>query len=181
MKDEYIIILDYFPAGKPGSPIKIPIAHGIGNKYFNLLEISLKPNVKVDIKEVVYIGSGLRDKAQRIIRKIKYSELSSIAKNVLEEVLDELIKQNESRIIKIFNIAGPLTPKMHALELLRGIGKKHLEEILKERRIKPFENFTDLKNRIKFLMNPEKMIKERIKEELDEKDEYKLIVGNTLL
>lgn len=181
MKDEYLIILDYFPAGKPGSVLKIPTAHGIGDKYFNLLEITLKPNVKVDIKERVYIGSGFRDKVQRIVKKIKYSELSSTAQQVLDEVLDELILNNEKRLVKIFNIAGPLTPKMHSLELFRGIGKKHLEEILKERKIKPFEDFKDLKNRIKFLMNPEKIIKERIIEELDEKDEYKLIVGNTLI
>ncbi|MFH7902944.1 MAG: DUF655 domain-containing protein [Candidatus Aenigmatarchaeota archaeon] len=181
MKDEHIIVLDYFPTGKPGSALKIPIVHGIGDKYFNLLEVSLKPNVKVEVNEKIYIGSGLRDKAQRIIRKIKLSELSPIAQSVLDEVLDNLIKQNEKRLIKIFNIAGPLTPKMHALELFRGIGKKHLEDILRERKIKPFESFEDLKNRIKFLMSPEKMIKERIKEELDDKDEYKLIVGNVLL
>lgn len=181
MKDDYIIVLDYFPSGKPGSALKIPIVHGIGDKYFNLLEVGLKPNVRVEIKEKIYIGSGLRDKAQRIIRKIKLSELSSIAQSVLDEVLDELIKQNEKRLVKIFNIAGPLTPRLHTLELFRGIGKKHLEDILKERKIKQFESFEDLKNRIKFLMNPEKMIKERIKEELDDKDEYKIIVGNPLL
>ncbi|MEM5830114.1 MAG: DUF655 domain-containing protein [Candidatus Aenigmatarchaeota archaeon] len=181
MKDEYIIIIDYFPTGKPESPFKVPTAHGIGEKYFNLLEVTLKPNTKVEIKERVYIGSGLRDKVQRIVKRIKYSELSSIAKSTLEEVLDMLIDQNEKRLVKIFNIAGPITPKLHALELFRGIGKKHLEEILKERKIKPFESFEDLKNRIKFLMDPKKMIKERILEELDDKDEYKIIVGNPLL
>jgi len=181
MKDEYIIILDYFPSGKPGSPLKIPVAHGIGDKYFNLLEVSLKPNAKVEIKERVYIGSGLRDKVQRIIRRIKYSELSAIAQSTLDEVLDELIKQNEQRLVKIFNIAGPLTPRLHSLELFRGIGKKHLEEILRERKIKPFESFEDLKNRVKFLIDPKKMIKERIIRELNDEDEYKLIVGNSLL
>jgi len=178
MKDEYLIIIDYFPSGKPGSPFKVPTAHGIGDKYFNLLEVSLKPNAKVEIKEKVYIGSGLRDKVQRIIRRIKYSELSPLAQSTLDEVLDELIVQNEKRLIKIFNLAGPLTPRMHSLELFRGIGKKHLDEILKERKIKPFESFEDLKNRIKFLMDPKKIIKERIIKELNEEDEYKLIVGN---
>lgn len=180
MKEEYLVVLDYFPSGKPGNTSKIPVVHGIGEKYFTLLEVSVKPNVKVDIKERIYIGSGLRDKANRIIRKIKYSELSPLAQSILEEVLDELIRKNEKRLIKIFNYAGPLTPKMHTLELFRGIGKKHLNDILFQRKTKPFENFEDLKERIKFLMSPEKIIKERIKEEL-ETEENRIIVGNTLL
>lgn len=180
MKDEYLIILDYFPSGKPGSLLKVPTAHGIGEKYFSLLEVTLKQNVKVDIKEKVYIGQGIRDKVQRIVKKIRYSDLSPMAQSVLDEILDVLIKQNEQRLIKIFNIAGPLTPRMHSLELFRGIGKKHLNEILTQRKIKPFENFEDLKNRVKFLMNPEKIIKDRIIEELEE-EENRIIVGNTLL
>ena len=179
MKDEYIIILDFLPFGK-GDFRKEPIAQGIGERYFNLLEISIKPNVKVDIFERVYIGSGLRDKAGRIIKKLKYEELTTLAKENLEKVLEQLIDKNEDRFVKFFNFSGPITPKLHSLELLPGIGKKHLWQIIEERKNKPFQSLKEINERIKFLPDVKRMLVRRLLDELQEKDEYKLFVGNPL-
>ena len=38
---------------------------------------------------------------------------------------------------------------MHMLELLPGVGKKHMWEIIEARKDKPFESFEDIKNRVK--------------------------------
>ncbi|MCK4555728.1 MAG: DUF655 domain-containing protein, partial [Candidatus Aenigmarchaeota archaeon] len=46
------------------------------------------------------------------------------------------------------------------------IGKKHLWQILEERKKKPFESFEDIKARVSLLPNPKKAIIRRILEEL---------------
>ena len=52
------------------------------------------------------------------------------------------------------------------LHLLPGIGKKLLWEILDEREKRPFDNFHDISTRIKSIPHPEKMIINRILEEI---------------
>ena len=60
------------------------------------------------------------------------------------------------------------------MELLPGIGKKHMWEILEKRDEKPFENFEDLKARVKLIPNPEKAVIKRILMEINEEDKYKI-------
>jgi len=59
---------------------------------------------------------------------------------------------------------------------LPGIGKKHTLMILEEREEKPFENFDDLKERVKLVPDPKKTIIRRIYAELDDGDKHKLFV-----
>jgi len=177
-KDEYGIVLDFMPYGKPGDIKREPLAQIIGDKYFNLLEVVIKQDQKVEIKERVYIGDKERDKVKYIRGRIKYDKLTSLAKTTLEEILDELIEKNEQRFVKLFNIAGPITNRLHSLELLPGVGKKHLWQIIEERKKKPFESFEDIKSRIPLLPDPKKMIAKRLMEELQGVDRYRIIVGN---
>lgn len=176
-KDDYLIVLDFLPRGK-GTDIKpVPLAQGIGDTYFNLLEAVVKEGVKLEIKERVYIGAEQRDKIKYVRGLIKYDQLTTLAKDVLEEVLEELIEKNENRFIEFFNKAGPLTTRMHSLELIPGIGKKHLWVIIKERKKRKFESFEDLKKRIEMLPDPKRIIKKRILMELRNADRHKLFVG----
>ena len=78
----------------------------------------------------------------------------------------KIVKANEKRFVDVFNTAGPLNIREHALELLPGIGKKHLEAILKARNEKKFESFADIAARIPQLQDPSRPIKERIIAEL---------------
>ncbi len=176
-KDDYIIVLDFLPQGKGTDIRPVPIAQGIGDTYFNLLEVVIKEGEKVEIKERVYVGPEKRDKVKYVRGLIKYDDLTTLAKDTLEEVLDELIAKNEKRFVEFFNKAGPLTTRMHSLELLPGIGKKHLWRIIKERRKKPFESFEDLKQRIEMLPEPKRMVKKRIMMELQNADRHRLFVG----
>jgi len=63
------------------------------------------------------------------------------------------------------------------LEILPGIGKKHMWDIINVRKEKPFESFEDIKNRIKLIPDPKHAIIKRILEELENKDKYHLFVG----
>jgi len=177
-KDEYVIVLDFLPHGKPSDRKAEPIAQTIGEKYFNLLEVVIKDGIEIKPKERLYVGEEKRDKVKYIRGRVNYNELTNFAKNELEEVLKEIITKNEKRFVNIFNIAGPITTRMHMLELLPGVGKKHLWDIIKERKKKPFENFKDLQERVGMLPDPRKMIIKRIINELEGKDRHKLFVAS---
>ena len=62
--------------------------------------------------------------------------------------------------------------RLHQLELLPGVGKKHMLDILAQREKKPFESFKDLSTRVTLLPDPHKLIVERILEELKGESKY---------
>jgi len=177
MKDEYIIVLDFLSRGHADSRRAEPIAQGIGKDYFTLLEVVLKPEVEVKPREILYVGEGKRERVKYIKGRIKYDNLTNFAKKELEEIIDEIIEKNEKRFVEFFNRAPPITTRMHSLELLPGIGKKHLWNIIGERKKKPFESFEDLKKRVEMLPDPKRMIRKRIIEELKETDRHRLFVA----
>ena len=181
MKDEYVIVLDFLPHGKPSDRKAEPVAQVIGEKYFNLLEVVIRENTEVKPGERLYIGEEKREKVKYIRGRINYSQLTSFAKDELEKVVSEIIEKNEKRFVNIFNIAGPISTRMHTLELLPGIGKKHLWDIIKERKKKPFESFKDLQERVEMLPDPKKMIIKRILNELDGKDKRRLFVASGII
>ncbi len=127
--EEYAIILDYLPLGyvKEGMPTykRKPVAQAIGKEEFTLLELIPKENVSLDIHQKVYIGSGKRDEISRVNRRLKYDDLTATAKVELNYVIEEIIKAKEDKFIEFFNEAGPISTRLHQLELLPGIGKKH--------------------------------------------------------
>jgi len=75
--------------------------------------------------------------------------------------------------INFFNTTQAITPRMHALELIPGIGKKYMWQILDERDRKPFQNLEDLQERAN-MPNPSKLITRRILEELGGDSKYRL-------
>ena len=79
-----------------------------------------------------------------------------------------VVKEREPDFVSFFNKAISITPKLHMLHLLPGIGKKLMWEILEERQKKPFTNFADISARIKSIPHPDKMIMARIMEELQD-------------
>jgi putative nucleotide binding protein len=170
-KEEYLIVLDFLPSGKATDKRPEPTVQGIGENYFSLLEVVIRKNAQAKPKDRLYIGPGKRDVVEYIKRRITYEELTSLAKNILEEVVMEIVSKNERRFVNFFNTASPLSPRMHSLELLPGLGKKHLFSILQERKKKPFETFEEMKKRIEMLPDPKKMIVKRILQEIQNKEE----------
>ena len=177
MKDEYVIVLDFLPHGRPSDRRPEPLAQVIGEKFFNLLEVILKEGVTVKPGDRLYIGEGKRERVKYIRGRISYNELTSFAKTELENVLEKLVEENEQRFVEFFNRAGPVTTRLHSLELLPGIGKKHLWDIITQRKRKPFESFEDIKKRIAMLPDPKKMILKRIIIELKGEDRRRLFVA----
>ncbi|MDI6826097.1 MAG: DUF655 domain-containing protein [Candidatus Aenigmarchaeota archaeon] len=176
MKDEYIIVLDFLSRGRADSRRAEPMAQGIGMNFLNLLEVVLKEDITVKPGDMVYIGEQKRDKVRYIKGRIKYNDLTKFARDELEVTIDKIVDKNEAKFVNFFNVAGPLTTRLHTLELLPGIGKKHMWAIIEERKKKKFESFEELKKRIEMLPDPKRMVKKRIIEELKESDRHRLFV-----
>lgn len=180
-KDDYIIVLDFLAHGKAGDRRSEAVAQGIGDKFFNLLEVSIKDGIAVKTKDRLYIGDKERNEVSYIRGRISYEELTSYAKDMLEEIITEIISKDEKRFVDFFNKAGPISTRMHTLELLPGVGKRHLWDIIGERRKKPFESFKDVQDRVEMLPDPKRMIIKRIIDELQSKDRHRLFVASSVV
>ncbi len=176
MKEEYAIVLDFLPYGYAASFKKEPVVQAIGENTFALLELIAKPSVSISLREKVYIGPEFREKIKYVKRRLNYNGLTATAKNELPEVVKELVQQNEEKFVEFFNKAGPVTVRLHSLELLPNIGKKHMWAIIEEREKKPFESFKDIVERIPLMPDPVKIITQRILEELQGNTKYRLFV-----
>jgi putative nucleotide binding protein len=179
-KEEKAIVLDFLPNGYPfdnrPSHLKNSIAQAVGKQRFVLLELVPKKDIYLQPHEEVYIGEGKRDKIHHIIGKIPMEKLTETAKSELSFVIKEALKNNQKQFVDFFNNAQPLSTRMHQLELLPGLGKKHMWEILDARREEPFKDFSDLKKRVKLMPDPEKIIMKRIIRELEGKEKHNIFV-----
>lgn len=176
IKEEYAIVLDYLPYGYPLEKERIPIIQAIGVDYFTLLELVPKKDVKIDIKEKLYIGEGRREKVYYIKGKLDPEKLTETAKLNLKDVVHELLTQRPEIIVNFFNNAQAINKRLHSIELLPGFGKKHTLDIIKAREEKPFESIEDLKKRVKNLPDPFKAVEKRIIEECTQKEKYRFFV-----
>ncbi len=174
-REDFAYILDSMPTGKSFSNRSEPIVQLIGEEKFTMLEAVPKPNILLNLGERVYIGKNERDKISMIKAKITYDDLTQTARNELPVIIDTIIKSNEHKFIEMFNNAGPINIRQHTLELIPGIGKKYLIEILKQRDIKKFENFEDIEKRIGLKKIPE-FIRNRIIIELQGNERFNLFV-----
>src|SRR5271155_3904877 len=145
--EEHAIVLDYLPTGRASSVRGEPLVQIMGEEKFTLLEAVPKvPEIKVG--EKVYIGKGDRDKIAVIKGRLQYNDLTEVSKNELPSAVAAIIKASEPKFVEIFNTASPLNIRMHSLELLPGVGKKHLAAILEARDEKRFESFEDIAKRV---------------------------------
>jgi len=178
-KEEYVYVLDYLPYGymEDERPIyqRKPLVQTVGETYFTLLELTVKEGKTPSVQDRLYIGSGERDVVERVNRRLRYEELTSGSQLELPHVIGYIVEQNEKKFIDFFNRAEPITTRLHALELLPGVGKKLMWAILEERKKGEFRDFQDLSNRVKGLHNPLQLIVKRIIHELqDPRTKYRI-------
>lgn len=178
-KEERAIVLDFLPNGyalEQGS-MKVPIAQALGVTFLSILELIPKREVFLSPHQEVYIGEGKRDEIHHIKGKIPIEKLTSTARSELHHAVEKVINENEKKFVEFFNKAQPLSMRMHQLELLPGLGKKHMWEVLEARKVKPFESFEDLKARVKLLPDPKQIVIKRILLEMAGTEKYKLFIG----
>ena len=176
-KEENAIILDYLPNGYPLERKMMPIAQAIGKRNLVLLELVPRRGVSLDVGEEVYIGEGKRDKIYYILGRLHREKLTESAKNQLQEFIEQIVKEREKEFVEFFNKSEAINKRLHQIELLPGFGKRHMQEILKQRKEKDFESFEDMKSRIQNLPDPERAIQKRILTELVNIERHNLFVN----
>ena len=175
--EEYAYVLDYLQHGRTSADkprhLALPTVQVIGESYFTLLEAEVRAGTQANLHERVYIGKDRREKINRIIGRIGYADLTANAKAELLPVLEKLILNQEPRFVMFFNNSQAITPRMHALELLPGIGKKSMWQIINAREKKSFTDFRDIETRTS-IGDPVKVIAKRILEELSGGEKYRI-------
>ncbi len=168
MKEDYAIVLDYLKMGHTYQVRSYPVAQVVGEKTFTLLEVV--PQQGVDLKPLqrVYIGDGKRDEIRSIIGRINASKLTANAKSELEFAVKDIVERRAQEFVDFYSKSGPVSTKQHQLELLPGIGKKHMWEIIEERKKGPFESFEDIKKRVTSIKDPVNSLVKRIMEEIED-------------
>ncbi|RLI43349.1 DUF655 domain-containing protein [Candidatus Bathyarchaeota archaeon] len=180
--EEYAYVLDFLPHGRPGIRPSGRAGYRagalvqlVGEEFFTLLEAIAKEGVVLKPHDRVYVGKEARREITYIIGRIGYDELTATAKMELPAVIRRIVENREKWFVNFFNTAQAVTPRMHALELIPGIGKKYMWQVINERERKPFESFGDLQKRTE-LPNPAKLITKRILEELAGESKYRLFI-----
>ena len=174
--EEYAYVLDYLPHGRPGTRPGYragALIQVVGEEYFTFLEAIARDGIVLKTSDRVYVGKDSRRKITYIIGRINYDELTSNARMELSGAVEKIVTNRERWFINFFNTAQAITPRMHALELIPGIGKKYMWQIIDEREKNPFQNLEDLQNRAN-MPNPSKLITRRILEELSGDSKYRL-------
>jgi len=177
--EDYVYVLDYLVTGRGDVPSfkRKPVVYSIGENQFTFLELIPRNNTTFTIGERIYVGKdgGKRKKIEKIKGRVNFEDLTSTAHGELSYVILDIVHNLEEKYIKFFNEASAISTRYHVLELLPGLGKKMMREILDERRKKPFTSFKEMQDRIDFLRAPDKLISKRIELELtDPQQKYRI-------
>lgn len=175
--EEFAYIIDFTISGKSFTVKKREgvIIQAVGEERLTLLELLGDPSKNFDIGERVYIGREGREKIISVLGRLNFKDITQTSKNEIPLVIEKIIVTNEKRFIDYMNSAQPITPRIHALELIPGIGKTYTKSIIIEREKKKFESFKDLQERtgIKEL---QKLIAKRIVDEISGEARMNLFV-----
>ncbi|NLF88692.1 DUF655 domain-containing protein [Candidatus Bathyarchaeota archaeon] len=178
--EENAYVLDFLPHGKPGvRPTGRAgyragaLIQCVGEEFFTILEALVREELVLKPGDRVYVGKDSRSEVTYIIGRIGFEELTASAKSELPLVISKIVQNREKWFVNFFNTARAITPRMHALELIPGIGKKYMWQVINERQRKPFESFEDLQKRTE-LPNPTKLVTKRVMEELEGDSKYRL-------
>ncbi|MEO9363437.1 MAG: DUF655 domain-containing protein [Nitrososphaera sp.] len=165
--EEYAYVLDYTPRGKSATVRgrEGVIVQAIGEERLTLLELLGVQNSTFEVGERLYIGRDGRNTIMSVLGRLDYNDVSQSAKNELPPIVEKVVVANEKRFVDYINMSQPITPRIHALELIPGIGKTYMMTIIKEREKKKFEGFADLQARVG-LREPAKLVAKRIIEEI---------------
>ncbi|WP_135828711.1 DUF655 domain-containing protein [Halorussus halobius] len=166
------VVLDFLPRGRADDDRpqhrKQPVAYALGVEEFRLFEVTLEEDVNLTITD--RFDADRSSDAVASVREVEYEDLSGAAQSELEHAVRDVVGSDEQRFVDFYNDAQPITLRLHQLNLLPGIGKKLRNNVLEQRKRKPFESFGDLEDRVSGLHDPSEVLVERILEELREDD-----------
>jgi len=165
-----LIILDILLHGHPEedkpSWSKTPIAQVLTFPDFVLYEVKCNRDSEIKIQEKnTYEVFMIQNKLKEVLKKIDYKDLTNTSKALIQPILEIEILNYEEEFLNFFNNSTSITPRMHSLKLLPGIGQKHMWELIEARNRQKFTTFQDITDRTS-LSHPAKQLAQRIIKEL---------------
>jgi putative nucleotide binding protein len=166
-----LIILDILLHGHPEedkpSWSKTPLAQVITFPDFVLYEVKINRDSDIKVQEKnTYEEFVRQNKLKDVLKKIDYDDLTNTSKALIQPMLEQEVMNYEEEFINFFNNSTAITPRMHALKLLPGVGQKHMWEILEARNRQKFTTFQDISDRTS-ISHPARLIAQRIIKELE--------------
>ncbi len=179
--ESFAYILDYLPHGRQTDHgfHREPLALAIGEDGLKLFEVVPRSGVALRPGERIPLlpAAGMVPPIDHVRRRVGYEELTVSGRTELTNALEAIVRANSPRYLRFFNEAPAVSRRFHLLELLPGIGKKTMQQIVDERRRAPFASFEDIERRL-HLKDPAKVIVGRIEQELlGVEDKYRLFVA----
>jgi putative nucleotide binding protein len=179
--EAYAHVLDVLPHGRQTEHgfHREPLALAIGDDELKLFELVPRPGTALAPGQRIPLvpQAGSAPPIDHVRRRLAYDELTVAARAELPGALEAIVRENPERYLRFFNEAPAVSRRFHLLELLPGIGKKTMQQIVDERRRAPFRSFVELEERLG-LKNPERLVVARIEQELSGVDDkYRLFVA----
>ncbi|MDZ5809842.1 DUF655 domain-containing protein [Halorubrum sp. AD140] len=173
-----VVLLDVLPNGRPDDDRppsrKSPVAYGLGAESFRLYELDLAADADASVSDRVALDGPTVGR----YREVSFDGLTRNAAAEVEYAVEAIVDANEERFVDFYNEAGPITLRLHQLNLLPGIGKQLRNNVLDERKRGPFESFAEVSERVSGLHRPREVIVERIIEEIRKDDlKYRTFAG----
>ena len=151
---------------KPGAEVC-----AISEQGMMVLRVAVSPDAgRMDPGSRIYIGEDIskRDTFIEILGFSRIRTLSNAAKAEMMNVIENIIKDDgDGYISRFFNRAGNLSLKMHAFELLHGVGNRKAMEMVKARGREGFSGLEDLDNRCS--IDSANLLAQRFIEEIEDK------------
>lgn len=151
-KDRLIQILDILMHGHFSNDVPMhkqkPIVQLISLEDFVLYEVEYIRDSDLKVQDKGIYGDFREShKLGRVTKKIDHNDLTPTSKALLPSILEERIKEQAEEYLYFFNNSVSITPRLHQLQLIPGIGNKLMWEIIEVRNRKKFESFKDMSER----------------------------------
>lgn len=175
-KDRPIQILDVLLHGHLREDVPLhkqrSLVQLISLEDFVLYEVEIPKSSTIKVQDLGVYGD-FKDQNQlgRVLKKIDHADLTPMSKALLDSVLQNRINEKKEEFLYFFNNSCSITPRLHQLQLIPGVGKTIMWEIINARNKKPFESFEDLKNRTS-ISDPTHLIVKLIAKELTRDVKY---------
>ena len=171
----HAIVIDMTPQTTSEQPLEGTV---LSEADFRLYETTFIEGTDVSIGDRLVLAPTEEREEIDAFREVGFSDLSNTARNELEYAIEAIMEADPQRFLAVYNEAGPISLRLHQLNLLPGIGQKLRDAILDARKRGPFDSFEGVADRVDGLHRPREIIAERILEELeDESVKYRLFVG----
>lgn len=148
-----------------------PIAQILVLPDFELYEVTLNKNKISDLslEEKYAFDIGKEALFIKVNKKLDQGDITPASEKSIPQVIRNYVVSHEERFINFLNKVGPITIKRHYLEVLPGVGKKLMHEILDQRNNSPFQNYEEVHSRVPGF-RPVEVFTKRIIEELEISD-----------